>query len=220
MKQRKYSGRAVRALLVIVGASVLLLGNTGCAKVRYKLMSDRQLNWYNEEPHTLEVRIFQLRNKTDFESAGNWKKLCSEQVDRGLFLGDPIVERTVYPDMTIKKKIRKEKGAKFLGIVACYYDPSGYPPRTRAVIPLPRRFLGMGRRARYTVHLGSNQIEQITRRGLFGREKPLTKQEIDIQGEDLDWKTRYEEGFQSDVNDGVKKQKDDAIDRGMDSLYP
>jgi len=139
------------------------------------------------------------------------------------FLGDPIVERAVYPDTTISRKIRREREAKFLGIVACYYEPTGYPPPTRAVIDLPRRFLG--RRARYTIVLGSSQIVRITRRGLFGRERPLASLGIEPPREQRPWdQNDYADEFRQDTQDRYEKKyeqrRDDAIDQGMDRLDP
>ncbi len=159
------------ATVCLIGGFFLASGITGCANVKLKMIADKQLNWYNGEPHTMDLRIFQMDNKEAFEMAGNWKQLCGGNYDEGQFLNKPVTEKSIRPGSKQGKKIRREKGAKYLGIVACYYDPKGYPPKTSTVLALPWRY---ARFYRLNIHLGKNEIDHVTQKGPLWLEKKLT----------------------------------------------
>jgi len=149
---------------------VLAMATSSCTtKIRYTVETDERLNWYSDRAHTLELRLLQLRNQKDFELAGSWKDLISGAYDATRIVGDPVDESALYPGSSMKRKIPKEKEAKYLGVVAGYFNPSGQPPRTTAVFAIPGRFS----RSRFIIKLGPNEIQGITKVGLLGRRKAL-----------------------------------------------
>lgn len=159
------------------------MGAMGCSSMKYEIVPDERLNWYHDQAHTLEFRVFQMEKKQDSELSGTWENICSDEYGQVVILGDPLFKGTVYPGSAIKNKTGKEKRAKYLGVVACYYEPSGRPPRTSAVVPLPGRFSSIFGSPTTVIHLGPSQIIKITRTRAFGKEEPLLQMPIDARGD-------------------------------------
>ena len=89
-----------------------------------QLASDQQLNTYNNEPHTLVMGIYQLSETQSFF------KLLSDQgqITKDLLTGQTgkqVVQFDRYvisPGKATVLKLDRAQGAKFIGMIAGYYD--------------------------------------------------------------------------------------------------
>jgi type VI secretion system VasD/TssJ family lipoprotein len=105
---------------------------TGCARsLRVIVKGSTDLN---NGGHAIVLRLYQLRNDANFLNAtieSFW------QDDAGV-LGDDLVERmelTLHPGETVQVRIKRAKGARFIGAAADFYNPDR--DRWRQAFPLP-----------------------------------------------------------------------------------
>jgi type VI secretion system VasD/TssJ family lipoprotein len=94
-----------------------------------------RLNWFDGQPNTLYVRVFQLSTPDAFvETDAN--KLLDRQVVLPGAEGAPL-ERTLFPGRKEKLEIRQQPGAVYLGLVAGYFKLEGKGKLHRKLGPPP-----------------------------------------------------------------------------------
>jgi type VI secretion system VasD/TssJ family lipoprotein len=92
--------------------------------IRLHLVGDPQLNLYQKHPHSLLLCLYHLRDPN------GWQQLIDEQGGLARLLDcsrfDPSVTYSkrfvVQPGQEVTELVDRADGAKFLGIVAGYYD--------------------------------------------------------------------------------------------------
>lgn len=115
---------------------------------QFCLDASPRLNYYDNQSHTLYVRLFQLSAVDAFAQAEVGRLLDPTYVLPGLE-GAPM-ERTVYPGSRVTIPITPRPQATDLGVVAGYYRLTGSAKATR-----PLAQIGSGR----CLTLGPNGIE-------------------------------------------------------------
>lgn len=102
------------------------------------LKADPSLNLYSEEPHTLAICVYQLRNPNAFIQLGHEKQGLSKLMECTVF--DPSVTSAkmefAQPGKELKQVLDRAEGAKCVGIVAGYYSVEGDIPDPRKVTRL------------------------------------------------------------------------------------
>jgi type VI secretion system VasD/TssJ family lipoprotein len=88
------------------------------------IQSDPHLNLLQEKSHSLMVCVYHLRDLNGFnqlmdEKGGLSKLLECERFDPGVTYAKRIV---VQPNQATKESMDRSEGAKYVGIVAGYYD--------------------------------------------------------------------------------------------------
>jgi type VI secretion system VasD/TssJ family lipoprotein len=108
------------------------------------------LNWYQQQPHTLFTRVFQLSSVEAFART-DAQRLLDPQIQLQGAEG-PVADRTVYPGAKTTLSLTKQPNAEFVGIVAAYYRLDG---STKVSLPL-KALTGAA-----CVQLGANGIDPL-----------------------------------------------------------
>jgi type VI secretion system VasD/TssJ family lipoprotein len=92
--------------------------------VRLHMKADPQLNLYSGSPHTLLLCIYSLRDPNAFNQLADEKDGLSKLLECGRF--DPSVTNSkrlvVNPGQEMSESLDRAEGAKYVGIVAGYYQ--------------------------------------------------------------------------------------------------
>jgi type VI secretion system VasD/TssJ family lipoprotein len=122
--------------------------------------ADERLNWYDDRPHTLFVRVFQLSRLDGFQRA-DLETLLTRRPDIDGAEGAPS-DRTLAPGETAEIEVLRRETAHFLGIVGGYYSPEGDVSLTRAFGDLrsDRPCEDIDDDEENWVHFGANGIER------------------------------------------------------------
>lgn len=163
-------GSGVRSLFpdvcALVFATALALGlGSGCSEKAvpapppgppvYTLCMDAspRLNWWKGRANALAVRVFQLSSLEGFTRADP-NRLFDRQVALSGMEGG-FIDQTVYPDGRLTIPIVPNPAARYLGLVAGYFEPDPRGSvRVYRELALDGRS-GMGQ----CIQLGSNSIE-------------------------------------------------------------
>jgi len=106
--------------------SVVLPPEWGYEKgaIRLHLKADPQLNLYSGSPHTLLLCIYHLRDPNAFNQSADEKDGLSKLLECSRF--DPTVTYTkrlvVQPGQEVNESLDRAEGAKYVGLVAGYYQ--------------------------------------------------------------------------------------------------
>jgi type VI secretion system VasD/TssJ family lipoprotein len=106
--------------------AVVLPPEWGYAKdaIRLHLKGDPQLNLYQGSAHTLLVCVYSLRDPNAFTQLADEKEGIPKLLECGRF--DPSVTHSkrfvVQPGKDVTESLDRPEGAKYVGVVAGYYD--------------------------------------------------------------------------------------------------
>ena len=132
-KLMKKNNRQKYLLIVLIMVALTLVSVAGCTKrVTFNIKADEELNKDFNEPHTLVLLIFQLRNEKDFDAS--WEEYLNSNYDHSKVLGDPI-RKVIVPGSAFEITLQREKEAKFIGVITGYYKPK-VPLRVKQVVNL------------------------------------------------------------------------------------
>ena len=94
------------------------------------IRSDKKLNWYDNTPHPLILCVYQLSSPGAFAEKQQGKKGIGELLSCGSFDSSVLSHRrfTIQPSKKTTQTIYRMDRAKYLGIVAGYFAPSGGAP--------------------------------------------------------------------------------------------
>ena len=87
------------------------------------LESSPRLNWYENEAHTVFVRIFQLSSVDAFAQANAERLLDSKEPLPGV--EGAVIDRTLYPGAKINVNFTQQPAAAYVGVVAAFYKLAG-----------------------------------------------------------------------------------------------
>lgn len=125
------------------------------------IQSDPHLNLLQEKSHSLMVCVYHLRDLNGFnqlmdEKGGLSKLLECERFDPGVTYAKRIV---VQPNQATKEAMDRSEGAKYVGIVAGYYDLE----KENAVrtFQIPLSFFKNPKRLSIDLALGAKGIKEI-----------------------------------------------------------
>ncbi|BBO17387.1 type VI secretion system lipoprotein TssJ [Candidatus Brocadia pituitae] len=95
----------------------------GEGAIRIHIRSDQDLNYYDGEPHTLVLGIYQLRSLNAFnelkdENEGLSKLLQCNNFDASVTSSKSFV---IYPGEEATKTLDRAEGTKYVGMVTGYY---------------------------------------------------------------------------------------------------
>jgi len=125
------------------------------------IQSDPHLNHFQEKAHSLMVCIYHLRDLNGFnqlvdEQGGLSKLLECGRFDPGVAYVKRIV---VQPNQAITESMDRTEGAKYVGIVAGYYDlQKGNAARS---FQIPLSFFQNPKKLSLNLQLGSKGIKEI-----------------------------------------------------------
>lgn len=127
--QTHASGLAFRAVLLVLTA--VLLSCSGKkedpppppAQPLYTLCMDAspRLNWWKGRANALAVRVFQLSSLEGFKAADP-NRLFDRQVTLPGMEGG-YIDQTVYPDGRLTIPVAPNPAARYLGLIAGYFEP-------------------------------------------------------------------------------------------------
>ncbi len=125
------------------------------------IQSDPHLNLLQEKSHSMMVCVYHLRDLNGFnqmmdEKGGLSKLLECERFDPGVTYAKRIV---VQPNQAMKETMDRSEGAKYVGIVAGYYDLE----KENAVrtFQIPLSFFKNPKRLSIDLALGAKGIKEI-----------------------------------------------------------
>jgi type VI secretion system VasD/TssJ family lipoprotein len=125
------------------------------------IQSDPRLNLLQEKAHSLMVCIYHLRDLNGFNQLMDEKDGLSKLLECGRFdTGVTYAKRiVVQPNQTTKETMDRTEGAKYVGIVAGYYDLE----KSNAVrsFQIPISFFKNPKRLSIDLALGSQGIKEI-----------------------------------------------------------
>lgn len=131
--------------MIARGALLSLVGIAGCPCGGPKppppptpfavcVHADDRLNWYDDRPHALFVRVFQLSRLDGFQRA-DLATLLTPKPDISGKEDEPS-SQSVTPGSTTEIKLLRRDSAHFIGIVGGYYSPAGEISVTKAFTDL------------------------------------------------------------------------------------
>lgn len=134
--------------------------------------ADRDLNWYNDQSHTLQLCIYQLKDPNGFNQHIESEDGLYKLLECGMFDGSVANYRnlTMFPGKTQSVVLDRAEGAKYIGIAAGYADIQ--KDRITRLIEIPvivvteggmfsRRKVAKPDRLDITLRLGPHQIEAV-----------------------------------------------------------
>ena len=91
--------------------------------VRLHIKSDQDLNYYNGEPHTLMLCVYQLRSLNAFNQLKDEKEGLSKLLECSSFDSSVTSSKSfvIYPGEEVSKTLDRAEGTKYIGIVTGYY---------------------------------------------------------------------------------------------------
>ncbi len=96
----------------------------GKDEIRLRLKSDPQLNLYQGNPHTLVVCMYHLRDPNAFNQLVDEKEGLPKLLECSRF--DPSVTNAkrfiLHPGKELTESLDRPEGAKYVGLVAGYYN--------------------------------------------------------------------------------------------------
>lgn len=92
--------------------------------IRLNLQSDYQLNLYQGIPHTLVVCVYHLRDPNAFQQLTEEKEGLSKLLDCGRFDSSVTFSKRliIHPGQVLAESLDRTEGAKYVGMVAGYYN--------------------------------------------------------------------------------------------------
>lgn len=98
-------------------------GIYGIGAIQLRIKSDQDLNYYNGEPHTLRLCVYQLSSLNAFnqlreEKDGFSKLLECSSFDSSVTSSKPFV---IYPGQDLNEVIDRAEGTKYIAFIAGYY---------------------------------------------------------------------------------------------------
>jgi len=125
------------------------------------IQSDPRLNHFQEKAHSLMVCVFHLRDLNGFnqlldEKGGLSKLLECGRFDPGVTYAKRIV---VQPNQTTTETMDRTEGAKYVGIVAGYYDLQ--KDNAARAFQIPLSFFQNPKKLSLNLQLGSQGIKEI-----------------------------------------------------------
>ena len=127
------------------------------------LKGDRNLNLFEKRPHTLLVCVYQLRDPNALNQVLQDAEDVSKLLECGRF--DPSIVNTkkliVQPGKEITEALDRAEGARYIGIVAGYYNLD--KQRASRIIPVPvgGMFGKKAERMNLEVFLGPDEIQGV-----------------------------------------------------------
>ena len=91
--------------------------------IRFSIKSDQDLNYYNGEPHTLMLCVYQLRSLNAFNQLKDEKEGLSKLLECSSFDSSVTSSKSfvIYPGEEVSKTLDRAEGTKYIGIVTGYY---------------------------------------------------------------------------------------------------
>ncbi|MBE7446415.1 MAG: type VI secretion system lipoprotein TssJ [Planctomycetia bacterium] len=95
----------------------------GEGAVRFHIKSDQDLNYYNGEPHTLMLCVYQLRSLNAFNQLKDEKEGLSKLLECSSFDSSVTSSKSfvIYPGEDVSKTLDRAEGTQYIGIVTGYY---------------------------------------------------------------------------------------------------
>jgi type VI secretion system VasD/TssJ family lipoprotein len=92
--------------------------------VKLRLQADNQLNLYDDNPHTLSLCVYQLRDPNTFnqlaeDEDGLYKLLECERFDASVVSSKRLIVR---PGQDLESDLDRAEGARYVAVVAGYYQ--------------------------------------------------------------------------------------------------
>lgn len=161
--------------MLFVFSLILLLGSCassgrkpdydiyGEGAIRFNIKSNMDLNYYNGEPHTLMLCVYQLRSLSAFnelkdEKEGLSRLLECSNFDQSVTSSKSLV---IYPGEEESKTLDRAEGTKYIGIVAGYFTPQ--KDEAVRVHQIPVSFFGKKpKKVSIDLFLGREKIQGFT----------------------------------------------------------
>jgi len=91
--------------------------------IGFSIKSDQDLNYYNGEPHTLMLCVYQLRSLNAFNQLKDEKEGLSKLLECSSFDSSVTSSKSfvIYPGEEVSKTLDRAEGTKYIGIVTGYY---------------------------------------------------------------------------------------------------
>ena len=131
--------------------------------ITLNLKGDRNLNLFEKRPHTLLVCVYQLRDPNALNQVLQDAEDVTKLLECGRF--DPSIVNTkkfiLQPGKEITEALDRAEGARYIGIVAGYYNLD--KQRASRIIPVPvgGMFGKKAERMNLEVFLGPDEIQGV-----------------------------------------------------------
>lgn len=125
------------------------------------LSGDPHLNLFQQKPHSLILCVYHLKDLNGFNQLADQKGGLSTLLDCGRF--DPSVTYTkrlvLQPKQEMEEIMDRTEGAKYLGIIAGYYDLR--KDSCSRSFPIPLSFMNNPKKIHIKLSLGPNQMQEV-----------------------------------------------------------
>ncbi len=92
--------------------------------IRLHMKGDEDLNYSKNEPHTLKLCVYQLKNQNAFNQLKGKREGLSKLLECNDF--DPSVTHSkpykIHPDQEVEVTLDRFEGSKYIGVVAGYFE--------------------------------------------------------------------------------------------------
>lgn len=129
--------------------------------ISLQMVGDERLNLYQEKPHSLILCVYHLKDLNAFNQMLDQKGGLPLLLDCGRF--DPSVTYAkrfvLQPKQKLEEAMDRTEGAKYVGVVAGYYDLR--KENSSRSIQIPLSIMNNPKKVDIRLNLGPNALEEI-----------------------------------------------------------
>jgi type VI secretion system VasD/TssJ family lipoprotein len=125
------------------------------------ISGDPQLNLYQQKPHSLLLCVYHLKDLNGFNQLADQKDGLSALMDCGRFDQSVTYSKrlVLQPKQKLEETMDRTEGAKYVGIVAGYYDLR--KESSSHSFPVPLSLMNNPKKLLINLTLGANEMQEV-----------------------------------------------------------